>query len=221
MKPGHSVLPKIRLTASGTDLITILRCFLAFKTVLTSRNIIAFKIKISRPKNGHQSRAWSLVPCAASCPVDINPLGNTMVYKYKIDRVKNTVTSKCCLCLRELLEDWQKEGINFFKYKTFSAVLNCNENRTLYSLAAANKQHMYSSDITQEFTYGKLDVPLFCHPPPGFKCPEGTVLGLNYCLYGAKQAPAGFKSVITDFHLGEGLKAVNDAQSMWVKHLAP
>jgi hypothetical protein len=147
-------------------------------------------------------------------PVDRNPLGTTMVYKYKIDRVKNTVTRKCRLCLRG---DWQKEGIDFFKYKTFSAVLNCRENRTLYSLAAANKWHMFSSDITQAFTYGKLDVPLFCHPPPGFECPEGTVLGLNYCLYGAKQAPAGFKSVITDFHLGEGFKAVNDAQTVWVK----
>jgi hypothetical protein len=53
-------------------------------------------------------------------PADRNPLGTTMVYKYKIDRVKNTVTRKCRLCLRG---DWQKEGIDFFKYKTFSAVL--------------------------------------------------------------------------------------------------
>ena len=29
-----------------------------------------------------------------------------------------------------------------------------------YSLAAANNWHMFSSDITQAFTYGKLDVPL-------------------------------------------------------------
>ena len=147
-------------------------------------------------------------------PADRNPLGTTMVYKYKIDRVKNTVTRKCRLCLRG---DWQKEGIDFFKYKTFSAVLNCRENRVLYSLAAANKWHLFSSDITQAFTYGKLDVPLFCHPPPGFDCPEGTVLGLNYCLYGAKQAPAGFKSVITDFHISEGFQAVNDAQTVWIK----
>ena len=28
-------------------------------------------------------------------PTDRNPLGTTMVYKYKIDRVKNTVTRKC------------------------------------------------------------------------------------------------------------------------------
>ncbi len=52
------------------------------------------------------------------------------------------------------------EKKDFFKYKTYRAVLTCRQNRTLYSLAAANKEHMFSSDITQAFTYGKLDVPL-------------------------------------------------------------
>ncbi len=36
VRPGHSVLPNIRLTEAGTDLITILMCSLLFKTVLTS-----------------------------------------------------------------------------------------------------------------------------------------------------------------------------------------
>ena len=58
---------------------------------------------------------------------------------------------------------------------------------------------MFCSDITQAFTYGKLDTPLFCYPPPGFDYPKGTVFGLNYCLYGAKQAPACFKAVLTEF----------------------
>ena len=58
-------------------------------------------------------------------PTGRNSLGTTMVYKY---RVKNTVTRKCRLCLRG---DWQKEGINFSRYKTFSAVLNCRENLQL------------------------------------------------------------------------------------------
>ncbi len=66
MRPRHSVRPNIRLTGTGTDLITILRCVLSFKTVVTSRIIIVFKIKISRPTNGHPSRARSLVPRAAS-----------------------------------------------------------------------------------------------------------------------------------------------------------
>ncbi len=63
---GVKQWPKIRLTETGTDLITILRCVLSFKTVVISRNIIVFKIKISWPKNGHPSHARSLVPRAAS-----------------------------------------------------------------------------------------------------------------------------------------------------------
>ncbi len=31
---------------------------------------------------------------------DFNLLGTTIVYKYKIDHVKSTVTRKCRLCLR-------------------------------------------------------------------------------------------------------------------------
>ena len=49
---------------------------------------------------------------------------------------------------------------------------------------------MFCSDITQAFTYGKLDVPLYYLPLPGFKCPKDTIFGLNYSLYGAKQAPS-------------------------------
>jgi hypothetical protein len=114
-----------------------------------------------------------------------------MIYKYKIDRFKNTVT-------RSVVSVYVVAGKRklwiFFKHKTFSAVLNSRENRIQYFLAAANSWHMFSSDITQAFTYGKLDVPLYCHLPPGFDCPKGTVLGLNYCLYGAKQASACFQS---------------------------
>ena len=133
-----------------------------------------------------------------------------MIYKYKIDRVKNTVTRKCRLCLRG---DWLKEGVDFFKHKTFSAVLKSRENRILSALAAANNWHMFCSDITQAFTYGKLDVPLYCLPPPGFECPQGTIFkfGLNYCLHGAKQAPACFKAVLTEFMLSEGFTPCNDA----------
>jgi hypothetical protein len=54
VRPGNLVWPKIRLTASVTDLITILRCFLSFKTVTTSRDIVVFKIKFPE-KNGHPS----------------------------------------------------------------------------------------------------------------------------------------------------------------------
>ncbi len=66
MRPGHSVRPKIRLTESGTDLITILRCFLSFKTVCTTRNIIVFKIFFRQKKTAIRvvHALWYLVPLA-------------------------------------------------------------------------------------------------------------------------------------------------------------
>ncbi len=66
MRPGHSVWLNIRLTKAGADLITILRCSLSFKTVLTPWNIIVFKIKFLLPKNGHPSHARILLPRAIS-----------------------------------------------------------------------------------------------------------------------------------------------------------
>ena len=44
MRPSHPVQSQNKLTEVGTDLVTILRCFLSFKTVATSRNILVFKI---------------------------------------------------------------------------------------------------------------------------------------------------------------------------------
>ena len=147
-------------------------------------------------------------------PTDANILGTTMIWKYKIDEVKDTVTHKCRLCLRG---DRQKEGVDFFENKTYSAVLNSKENRLLCALAAANNWEIFSSDISQAFTYGELDVPLYCYPPPGFDCPTGKVFKLNYCLYGAKQAPACFKKVLVEFMFSQEFKAANEAETIFIK----
>jgi hypothetical protein len=149
----------------------------------------------------------------ADLPEGANILGTTMLYRYKIDMLNNTVTQKCRLCLRG---DRQKEGIDFFKHKTFSAVLNCRENRLLCALAASSNWQIFSSDINQAFTFGELDVPLYCYPPPGFDCPPGKILKLNYCLY-SKQAPACFKKVLVDFMLQQGFVAANDANTVFIK----
>jgi hypothetical protein len=66
VRPCHLIQPKIRLTEYETDLITILRCFLLFQTVVTSRNIIAFKIKFSLQKKTIRVCVRSSVPRPAS-----------------------------------------------------------------------------------------------------------------------------------------------------------
>jgi hypothetical protein len=147
-------------------------------------------------------------------PSDANILGTIVNWRYKIDDVNHTVTRKARLCLRG---DRQKDGIDYFKNKTYSAVLNSRENRLLCALAASNNWHIFSSDISQAFTYGELDVPLYCYPPPGYNCPSGKVLKLNYCLYGAKQAPACFKKVLVEFLQSLEFSAANDAETIFIK----
>jgi hypothetical protein len=141
-------------------------------------------------------------------------LGTTVVYKTKKDVADGNVTYKARLCLRG---DQQKEGVDYFKNKTYSAVLNSRETRIIYALAPVNGWNLSSADIAQAFTYGELDVPLYCYPPPGYVCPAGKVLKLNNALYGCVQASARFKKCYTDFLKDEGFKPVNDAETMFKK----
>ena len=150
-------------------------------------------------------------------PVNRNPLGTTMIYKYKIDCVKNIVSHKCRLCPMFCVETSKRKVLtslitkHLVLFSTVMKIARC----TLWQQLTTGV--FFSSDITQAFTYGNLDVPLYCHPPPGFYCPKGTVLGLIYYLYGAKKAPACFKAVLTEFMLSEGFTACNDSQAVWVK----
>ena len=141
-------------------------------------------------------------------------LGTTVVYKTKKDPANGSLTYKARLCLRG---DQQKEGIDYFKNKTYSAVLNSRETRIIYALAPVNGWNLSSADIAQAFTYGELDVPLYCHPPPGYACPAGKVLKLNNALYGCVQASACFKKCYTDFLKNEGFLPVNDAETIFKK----
>eukprot|EP00292_Cryptomonas_paramecium_P032141 CAMPEP_0113729874 /NCGR_PEP_ID=MMETSP0038_2-20120614/42823_1 /TAXON_ID=2898 /ORGANISM="Cryptomonas paramecium" /LENGTH=81 /DNA_ID=CAMNT_0000661827 /DNA_START=9 /DNA_END=251 /DNA_ORIENTATION=- /assembly_acc=CAM_ASM_000170 len=77
-----------------------------------------------------------------------------MVYKYKYSKEGDVLVRKCRLCVRG---DLQREGIDYFKYKTYSAVLNARENRALCALSAAMGWSVFQTDITQAFTYGKLE----------------------------------------------------------------
>jgi len=147
-------------------------------------------------------------------PSDQTILGTTVVYKTKRDPADGSMTFKARLCLRG---DQQKEGVDYFKNKTYSAVLNSRETRIIYALTPVNGWNLSSADIAQAFTYGELDVPLYCYPPPGYFCPSGKVLKLNNALYGCIQASACFKKCYTDFLKIEGFQPVNDAETMFKK----
>ena len=151
----------------------------SYADVMSQSNAKLWQEAFDKEMNGLVSRnVFSVV----DQPADQIPLGTTMIYKYKIKKVKNTLTSKCILCL---LGDRQKEGVDFFKHQIVRAVLNSSKNRTLY----AQQQPIIetSSVLTslRQFTYGKLDVQLYCLLPPGFKCPKGTKLFSLWCKAGS------------------------------------
>ena len=110
-----------------------------------------------------------------SCGCQATVHHHGLQYKWNADQ--SLKCRKCRLCIRG---DMQTEGVNFFKHKTFSSVLNCTENRVLLSFAAFNGWHIFQSDITQAFTYGSLNgLDIFCYPPPGMDVPPGKVLKLQ------------------------------------------
>jgi hypothetical protein len=71
VRPDRSVRSKKRLTESGTDLNPISRCFLSFKTVVTSRNILVFKINLPLPKNGCPSHRRFYGPRCTACNISL------------------------------------------------------------------------------------------------------------------------------------------------------
>ena len=65
------------------------------------------------------------------------------MYKTKRDVAVGNVTYKARYCLRG---DQQKEGVDYFKNKTYRAVLNSRETRIIYALAPVNGWNLSSSD---------------------------------------------------------------------------
>ena len=149
-------------------------------------------------------------------PANCTPLPTTMVYKYKYSKDNNITVRKCRLCVRG---DLQREGVDYFKYKTYSAVLNSRENRVLCALAASTGWSVHQTDITQAFTYGELDpgVEIYCFIPDGFpSVTSNKVLKLERSVYGLKQAPAAFKDKLTSFFKSKNFQAVNDSGTVWM-----
>jgi hypothetical protein len=150
------------------------------------------------------------------CPPNCKPLPTTMVYKYKYTKENDVTVRKCRLCVRG---DLQRDGVDFFKYKTYAAVLNCRENRLLCALAASMGWSVHQTDITQAFTYGHLDPnhQIYCRIPPGFpNASTNQVLKLERSVYGLRQAPAAFKDKLTAFMKSAKCTPANDAGTIWI-----
>ena len=108
----------------------------------------------------------------------------------------------------------EAEGIEYFKYKTLSAVLNSRENWVLNAPAASIGSSVHQTDKTKAFAYGELDpcVEIYCYFPNGFPSDSSNkVLTLERSVYCFKQAPAAFKDKLTRFFKRKNFTAVKDS----------
>ena len=105
----------------------------------------------------------------------------------------------------------------YFPNKNHCAVFPSQDNRILLALAAAERFHVYQTDIVQAFLHGILDdVDIYIKPPERYQCPVGWVLKLLKAIYGLHQAPVKFKQEVITWFKAHGYVAANDAETIWL-----
>jgi hypothetical protein len=93
---------------SGTDLNSILRCLLSFRTVVTSRNILVSKIIFPTPKNGFPSQSQRNGPRSTGCPIHE---GFKITGGSKIEKFLGMVVEQEDKCIKIHLDRYVKEVI--------------------------------------------------------------------------------------------------------------
>jgi histone deacetylase 1/2 len=99
----------------------------------------------------------------------------------------------------------QRYGHDYFE--TFSPVLKFTSLRVLIALAAHFKLNIYQDDVPTAFLKGVLKEEIWMEQPPGFKeGSDGDLCYLSKTLYGLKQSPREWNSVIHEHLLSRGFK---------------
>ena len=90
---------------------------------------------------------------------------------------------------------------------TIAPVAHVSSLRTLFALAARDRAHIKTFDVSQAFlcTKGALEHDIYCRMPPGFESP-GDALKLQAGLYGLKQGSQLWASVFSKWLQKQGWK---------------
>ena len=92
---------------------------------------------------------------------------------------------------------FQTHGLDFDE--TFSPVAKYASIHMAMFFIVQNRGEIYTADVPSTFLNSPVDVDVYMKHPDGFESHDGTVLKLNCALYGMKQAPKLWNSVIDDF----------------------
>ena len=97
----------------------------------------------------------------------------------------------------------QVYGLDYFG--TYAPVARLSTLRLLYALAVLMQLDLASLDVEAAFMNADLKEELFINAPSGTpQLPKGYVYRLKKSLYGLKQSPKEWNTMLTDFMVREG-----------------
>ena len=151
-----------------------------------------------------------------SIPVEL-PQGQIAPKATMLIGVKSDGTVKARLVYRG---DLQVEGLNFDGDNLYAPVLDRVSMRLLLAIGAVHHAFIHSMDVNLAFLYGSMDDELYMSPPTGIVLPPGKVWKVLKSLYGTKQAPQIWHSVIKTWFESQGFVATTADRCVFVKRAA-
>ena len=140
----------------------------------------------------HANDVWDLV----ELPKDRRAVGSKWIYKTKRNANGTVERHKARLVAQGYSQQYGQDYD-----ETFSPVVRFESVRTVIAFAVQNDLKLHQMDVTTAFLNGELEEEVFMRQPEGYavKGKENLVCRLKKSIYGLKQSPRCWNSVLDDY----------------------
>jgi len=146
-----------------------------------------------------ENNTYTLVP-RASVPAGKRVLDSRFVYKPKLSLSGAVARYKVRLVVRGFM---QEHGVDYFE--TFAPVMAYRTLRVLLSLAASLNLEIKQFDIVTAFLHAPVKEEIYMDLPDGYSV-DDMVAKLHKAIYGIKQAPRAWNTLLNQVLVGLGFK---------------
>jgi hypothetical protein len=163
-------------------------CPKSYDHALRSPEASAWKESMAKELGALEARGcWIAVPYP---PPGTNLLRCHFVYKKKqklgqVERLKS-----------RLVVDGSRQVQGVDVQETFAPVVKYNTLRIFLAIAAVHDMHIHQLDVENAFVHATLDETVYMHAHPEMNIPAGHCVRLKKSLYGLKQSPRNWNSLL-------------------------
>ena len=183
-------------THLGTDSVALVASAdepASYKKAVSGEHSDNWAAAIKREYDSHiLNNTWTLV----TCPQNARVIGNMWRFKIKRDADGQVVKFKARLCARG---DQQTDGVDY--NETFAPTVRYTTLRVLLALACHHDLEVEQFDVVTAFLNADVAEDIYMQQPEGFVQldPQGRrlVCKLNRAIYGIKQAPRAWNTMVT------------------------